>query len=158
MVLSPSGQTIFLFLHADDTDIKDGAELFHLKTQLEIGLTDLSSLQPCDYLLRPFTKLSKYNLHLSNEDDGIGSSSPKKKKTVMHSEGDMDHVRNTRSLVAGQEQMLKHYFQRVGFDDVNEQENDLSDNAWANYRSNFLLFLGFYGFFYRLFEVFEGRV
>ena len=54
LLMSEDGTTIYMVIRADDADIMDGAETFKQVVQMEIGNTDLSSLQPCDKMLRPY--------------------------------------------------------------------------------------------------------
>ena len=56
-LLSTDGQYIFLILSADDDDLAKEAERTRYKKELELSLTDLISLIPCDNALRPFNML-----------------------------------------------------------------------------------------------------
>ena len=55
-ILSLDGQSIYVVVKADLTDLKKIAEESEYTMQLAIGLTDLTSLEPCDKYLRPLRK------------------------------------------------------------------------------------------------------
>jgi hypothetical protein len=56
-LVAPDKSFIYLLIAADTHEIKKGMEQFGQKIQMEIGASDLSSLQPCDSHFRPFYKL-----------------------------------------------------------------------------------------------------
>lgn len=55
-VMSVDGSHIYIVIRADELDLKRVAEESKYTMQLAIGLTDLTSLEPCDYLYKPFRK------------------------------------------------------------------------------------------------------
>lgn len=55
-VMSVDGNHIYVVIRADDGDLKNIAEETNYTMQLAIGLTDLSSLEPCDQYYRPLRK------------------------------------------------------------------------------------------------------
>lgn len=55
-IMSIDGSSIYVVVKADDLDLKRTAEANNFTMQLAIGLTDLSSLEPCDKYYRPFRK------------------------------------------------------------------------------------------------------
>ena len=59
LLLSFSGKKIFIVIFADEADLKTEAERDDYSLQLEVGITDLPSLEPCDDKLRPFRLLNK---------------------------------------------------------------------------------------------------
>lgn len=59
LMLSSTGQYIYLMLAADELDLQNEAERVNYPLQLELGATDLDSLEPCDTSLRPLGRLKK---------------------------------------------------------------------------------------------------
>jgi hypothetical protein len=59
LIMSKNGEHIFVLVKADDSDIATTAMKFRYNAQLEIGYTDLSSLEPCNDRLRQFKNLKK---------------------------------------------------------------------------------------------------
>lgn len=59
LMLSSTGQYIFMMLAADELDLQNEAERVNYPLQLELGATDMDSLEPCDVSLRPLTRLRK---------------------------------------------------------------------------------------------------
>jgi hypothetical protein len=59
MVLSENGDQIFVLINVDDSLLKDEAERTEFLLQLEIGATDLLSLEPCDKRWRPYRFISE---------------------------------------------------------------------------------------------------
>ena len=59
LMMSENGQNIFLLIKADESDITTTAMNIRYNAQLEIGYTDLSSLEPCNEDLRQFRTLKK---------------------------------------------------------------------------------------------------
>lgn len=55
-LFSLDGNSIYIVVKADQLDLKKMAEESEYSMQLAIGLTDLSSLEPCDEFLRPLRK------------------------------------------------------------------------------------------------------
>ena len=55
-IMSANGNHIFVVIRADEGDLKQTAEKNNYTMQLAIGLTDLSSLEPCDPFYKPFRK------------------------------------------------------------------------------------------------------
>ena len=55
-IMSANGNHIFVVIRADEGDLKQTAEKTNYTMQLALGLTDLSSLEPCDPFLKPFRK------------------------------------------------------------------------------------------------------
>jgi anoctamin-10 len=55
-ILSLDGNKIYVVIKADDGDLKRAAEQSQFTMQLAIGLTDLTSFEPCDRYYRPFRK------------------------------------------------------------------------------------------------------
>ena len=55
-LISLDGNSIYIVVKADFKDLKKIAEESQYSMQLAIGLTDLSSLEPCDKYLRPLRK------------------------------------------------------------------------------------------------------
>lgn len=55
--MSTSGESLYLLVRAEEKDLKKLCQQqdFHLK--LEIGFSDMISLEPCDNLLRPLNKI-----------------------------------------------------------------------------------------------------
>lgn len=53
-ILSQTGEFIYIVVTADESDLEIEAERIRYSTELEIALTDLQSLIPCDNSLRPF--------------------------------------------------------------------------------------------------------
>ena len=51
--MSSNGRYIYILVHADDREIEIEAERVEFDVQLELGATDLPSLEPCDRLFRP---------------------------------------------------------------------------------------------------------
>ena len=60
-VLSSNGRYIYILISASETEIEAEAERIGYDMQLEIGMTDLSSLEPCDDSLRPLRVLECYD-------------------------------------------------------------------------------------------------
>lgn len=56
-LLSSDGKHLFLIISADEEDLESEAERTRYRKQLELGVTDLISLLPCDGSLRPFHML-----------------------------------------------------------------------------------------------------
>ncbi len=54
--MSVDGSHIYVVIRADEGDLKKVAEETNYTMQLAIGLTDLTSLEPCDGFYRPFRK------------------------------------------------------------------------------------------------------
>lgn len=54
--MSIDGGHIYVVVRADEGDLKKIAETSNYTMQLAIGLTDLTSLEPCDTLNKPFRK------------------------------------------------------------------------------------------------------
>ena len=54
--MSLDGSYIFVVVKADEGDLKSTAEEVQFTMQMDIGLTDLTSLEPCDKYYRPFRK------------------------------------------------------------------------------------------------------
>jgi hypothetical protein len=59
LMMSKDGKHLFLLIKADESDITTTAMNIKYNAQLEIGYTDLSSLEPCDQNLRQFRTLKK---------------------------------------------------------------------------------------------------
>jgi len=59
LMLSSTGQYIYLMLAADELDLQNEAERVNYPLQLELGATDMDSLEPCDVSLRPLGRLRK---------------------------------------------------------------------------------------------------
>jgi len=57
-ILSKTGEFIYVLVNADEELIKDWAEKTEYQLQIEMGLSDPMSLEPCDYKWRPL-RLSK---------------------------------------------------------------------------------------------------
>ena len=74
-VLSSNGKNIFLLITADEEDLELEAENIRFSKQLEIALSDLISLFPCDKFYRP--------LHLTNFPNEILKASYKKIRKFM---------------------------------------------------------------------------
>lgn len=55
-MMSVSGSHIYIVVRADEGDLKKTAEASNYTMQLAIGLTDLTSLEPCDMYYRPYRK------------------------------------------------------------------------------------------------------
>ena len=55
-IMSLNGDTIYVVIKADDNDLRRAAEQSEFTMQLAVGLTDLTSLEPCDRFYRPFRK------------------------------------------------------------------------------------------------------
>lgn len=52
-VISSNGKYIYILIYADESVLLKEAEAVEFNLQLEIGVTDLSSLEPCDKSFRP---------------------------------------------------------------------------------------------------------
>lgn len=59
LLLSSNGKFIFLMLAADEVDLQNEAERVNYPLQMELGATDMDSLEPCDENLRPLGRLKK---------------------------------------------------------------------------------------------------
>ena len=46
--MSANGKLIYMFVKADESDLKRVAESTQYNLQLAIGVTDLTSMEPCD--------------------------------------------------------------------------------------------------------------
>ena len=57
LLLSKTGKYIFLLIRSDDKDLKKLAQQQEYKLWLEIGSSDATSLEPCDSLLWPLSKI-----------------------------------------------------------------------------------------------------
>jgi hypothetical protein len=114
MFLSQKGDIIYLLVNADSKDVKDGAEIFGENVQMEVGESDLASLQPCDQLLRPLFQL-KFPQTLD---------------------------KRFREEVKKNVEELKPYFSSFNADDNKETriwEHDVSVNSWDIYLGIILL-------------------
>lgn len=65
-LLSTDGMYIFLIISADDEDLAKEAERIRYHKELEIGLTDIISLIPCDKANRPFHMLKFTDLDIKS--------------------------------------------------------------------------------------------
>jgi hypothetical protein len=57
--LSGNGKFIYILIRADDDALANEAERTEFNMQLEVGMSDLASLEPCDEKLRPYSVLQK---------------------------------------------------------------------------------------------------
>jgi hypothetical protein len=60
LLMSLSGDYIYVCIKPDEQDLKRTAETSETTMQLSIGVTDLTSLEPCDKYYRPFRKCESY--------------------------------------------------------------------------------------------------
>jgi hypothetical protein len=65
-IMSLNGNYIYIVIRADEQDLRNIAEESRYTMQLDIGLTDLTSLEPCDMFYRP---LRKCNTHIKEIED-----------------------------------------------------------------------------------------
>lgn len=63
-LLSANGRNIYILLYIEEYELQQEAERIEYNLQLELGMTDLASLEPCDDLFRPFSVLEKSDLSL----------------------------------------------------------------------------------------------
>lgn len=61
LLMSDNGKYIYLTILAEDEAIYNEAEKRKISLELDIGMVDLASLEPCDENLRPFRLLHKDN-------------------------------------------------------------------------------------------------
>ncbi|KRX07124.1 hypothetical protein PPERSA_09338 [Pseudocohnilembus persalinus] len=54
MFLSGTGDSVFMLVKSSESVVKQEAEISGLTKQVELGVSDLFSLEPCDQLFRPF--------------------------------------------------------------------------------------------------------
>jgi len=59
LMFSETGDRIYMLVSGDEENIKNEAERQGINMQLELGASDLESLQPCDAHLRPYRLLRK---------------------------------------------------------------------------------------------------
>lgn len=64
-ILSTTGEYIFLIISAEDEDLAQEAERIRYSKQLELSLTDMISLLPCDFAYRPFQILKFQDKEIS---------------------------------------------------------------------------------------------
>ncbi|CAG9311107.1 unnamed protein product [Blepharisma stoltei] len=57
-VISENGKYIYLLIYAHENELLKEAEAIEFNLQLEIGVTDLASLEPCDKSYRPYRVLT----------------------------------------------------------------------------------------------------
>lgn len=57
LMLSPSGEFIYMLLLADELDLQNEAERINYYLQMELGAADMESLEPCDLNLRPLNEV-----------------------------------------------------------------------------------------------------
>lgn len=57
--LSGNGKYIYIFIRGDDEALAQEAKITEFNMQLEVGMSDMSSLEPCDEKLRPYSMLQK---------------------------------------------------------------------------------------------------
>jgi hypothetical protein len=70
-LLSANGKYIYILLYIEESELEKEAERIEYNLQLELGMTDLASLEPCDELLRPFSVLEKPDLMLDKLADEV---------------------------------------------------------------------------------------
>ena len=58
-MFNETGEKIYILVSGDERNIENEAERSKINMQLELGASDLESLQPCDSKLRPFRLLAK---------------------------------------------------------------------------------------------------
>lgn len=58
-MLNKSGKKIYIVLFAEEAELQTEAERGDYNMQLELGITDLPSMEPCDKKLRPYRLLKK---------------------------------------------------------------------------------------------------
>ena len=59
LMFSENGDQIYMLVSGDENNIENEAERAGINMQLELGASDLESLQPCDAHLRPYRLLRK---------------------------------------------------------------------------------------------------
>ena len=69
LIMSHSGETIYMVLRASDAILKIWGEKLQSNVEYEIGRTDLSSLEPCDSLFVRYREMQKPQGLLKKEGD-----------------------------------------------------------------------------------------
>ena len=59
LLLSSTGEFIYMLVLADELDLQNEAERVNYFMQMELGASDLDSLEPCDTNLRPLVSVKK---------------------------------------------------------------------------------------------------
>jgi hypothetical protein len=110
-IMSLNGKYIYIVVRADEQDLKNIAEESHYTMQLAIGLTDLTSLEPCDMFYRPLRKCNTNIKEIEDLEDEL-------KEYFAIVEGNVKELLKDQPLELNQKAEVK---------------GDVNDRQWTTY-------------------------